>query len=184
MFYQMYSFWWNIDVLKPHAGRRKGCKMAFLFLVTLIFDPDLQTHPRDEPNTSSTWIWRKSIQRSRDISYTNKKHRRRQKQNLPQFTARGNNSTNKSTLVSLITVTTCYYNLQSICKVYVTDQPTSAHGNELLAHVLWTRIYCCYINRLTVVKCHRKVSGSQSDLRVYSRLLVMALVDSPRITSC
>jgi len=31
--------------------------------MTLTFDLDIQTHPSEEPNTSSLWIWRKSVQR-------------------------------------------------------------------------------------------------------------------------
>jgi len=39
--------------------------MPFLSLVTLTFDLylDLQTRPSEGPNTSSVWIWRKSVQR-------------------------------------------------------------------------------------------------------------------------
>jgi len=50
------------DVLpnKPHAGRRKGGKMPSLSLVTLTFD--LQTCLRKGPNTSTVWIWCKSVQ--------------------------------------------------------------------------------------------------------------------------
>jgi len=36
--------------------------VIFLFLVTLTFDLDLQTHPSEGPNTSSVWIWHKSFQ--------------------------------------------------------------------------------------------------------------------------
>jgi len=35
----------------------------FLSLVTLTFDLDIQTRPSEGPNTSSLWIWRKSVQR-------------------------------------------------------------------------------------------------------------------------
>jgi len=37
----------------------KGPKNAVLSLVTLTFD--LQTRPSEGPNTSSVWIWRKSV---------------------------------------------------------------------------------------------------------------------------
>ena len=36
-------------------------KMLFLSLVTLTFDLDLQTCPSEGPNTSSVWIWHKSV---------------------------------------------------------------------------------------------------------------------------
>jgi len=53
MFYQIH---------KPHAGCQKREKCRSLSLVTLTFDLDLQTHPSEESNTSSVWIWRKSVQ--------------------------------------------------------------------------------------------------------------------------
>jgi len=41
----------------------KGMKNAvFLSLVTLTFDLDIQTGLSKRPNTSSTWIWCKSVQ--------------------------------------------------------------------------------------------------------------------------
>jgi len=47
-----------------------------------------QTRTSEGPNTSSMWIWRKSIQRFQRFWHTNKKsHNQRQKQNLTQFTA-------------------------------------------------------------------------------------------------
>jgi len=63
---------------KLHAGRRRGRKNAVFcprWPSRLTFDLDLQTHLSEGPNTSSLWIWRKSVQQlnSRDISYTNKK---------------------------------------------------------------------------------------------------------------
>jgi len=36
--------------------------MPFLSLVTLTFDLGLQTSPSEGLNTSSMWIWRKSVQ--------------------------------------------------------------------------------------------------------------------------
>ena len=43
---------------KPHAGRRKCRKILFfLSLLTLTFDPDLQTRPSGGSNMYSTWIW-------------------------------------------------------------------------------------------------------------------------------
>jgi len=39
---------------------QKGRQMLFLSPVTLTFD--LQTRPHKGPNTSSVWIWHKSIQ--------------------------------------------------------------------------------------------------------------------------
>jgi len=42
-------------------------------MVTVTFDLDLQTRPNEGPNTSSVWIWRKSVQRfPRYFTYTNK----------------------------------------------------------------------------------------------------------------
>ena len=51
---------------------------AFSFFVILNFylRHSIQTRPSEGPNTSSLWIWRKSVQRisgSRDISHSNKK---------------------------------------------------------------------------------------------------------------
>jgi len=66
----------------------------FLSLVTLTFDLDLQTRPCERWNTSSVWIWRKSIQRFPGYFIHNQKETQidgAQKQNLPQFTACGNN---------------------------------------------------------------------------------------------
>jgi len=39
------------------------CTARFLSLATLTFDLDIQTLPSEGPDTSSQWIWRKSIQR-------------------------------------------------------------------------------------------------------------------------
>jgi len=52
---------------KPHAGRRKGRKGIFCLWwpLPLTFDLDRQKHPSEEPDTSSLWIWRKSVQRFR-----------------------------------------------------------------------------------------------------------------------
>jgi len=64
---------------------------VFLFLVTLTFD--LETRPNETPNRSSVWIWHKSVQQLRGY-FTHKQKTtdwRRHKQNLPQFTACGNN---------------------------------------------------------------------------------------------
>ena len=60
---------------KPHAGhqKRRKCRFCLWWSWSLTFDRDLQTRPSVGPNTSSVWIWRKSVQ-SRDISCTNKKH--------------------------------------------------------------------------------------------------------------
>jgi len=38
-------------------------KPRFLSMVTLTFDLDIQTRPNEGPNTSSLWIWRKSVHR-------------------------------------------------------------------------------------------------------------------------
>ena len=61
---------------KPQAGHRnsKGAKNAVLSLVTLTFDLDLQTRPSEGPNTSSVWIWRKSVQRFPGIFHTQTKN--------------------------------------------------------------------------------------------------------------
>jgi len=67
--------------------RQKSC---FLSLVTLTFDLDIQTLLSGGPNTSSPWIWWKSVQRfPRYFRHKQKSHRQRPKQNLPQFTACG-----------------------------------------------------------------------------------------------
>jgi len=38
--------------------------MSFLSLVTLTADLDIHTRPSEGPDTSSVWMWRKSVQRS------------------------------------------------------------------------------------------------------------------------
>ena len=51
---------------KPQAGRRKGRKNVVFcpcWPWPLTFVLDLQTRPSDWPNTSSMWIWRKSVHR-------------------------------------------------------------------------------------------------------------------------
>jgi len=53
---------------KLHAGHWKGQNVVFV-----PDDFELHTRPSEGPNTSSVWIWHKSIQRFRDISYTQKK---------------------------------------------------------------------------------------------------------------
>jgi len=84
------------DVLpnKPHAGRQKGRKITFVcpwWPWHLTFDLDLQIRPSEGPNTYTVWIWRKSVQLFRIyFIYKQKSHRQRQKQNLTQFTACGN----------------------------------------------------------------------------------------------
>jgi len=76
---------------KPPGGRRKGRKMPFVSLEALTLDLDLQSHPNEGPNTSSLWIWHKSIQRfTRYFIHKQNSHRPHQKQNLPQFSACGN----------------------------------------------------------------------------------------------
>jgi len=58
---------------KPHAGHQS--------LVTLTFD--IQSPPTEGPNTSSLWIWHKSVQRlTRYFAHKQKSHRQCQKQNL------------------------------------------------------------------------------------------------------
>jgi len=67
-------------------------KCRFLSLVTLIFD--LQTSPSKGPNTSSMWIWRKSVQLfQRYFIHKQKSHRQRHKQNLTHLTACSKNLT-------------------------------------------------------------------------------------------
>jgi len=69
--------------------------MPFLSLVSLTFDLDLQTRPNEGPNASYVWILRKSVQwLARYFIHKQKKvsDRQRQKHNLPQFTACGNNA--------------------------------------------------------------------------------------------
>ena len=57
----------------------------------LPIDLDIQTRPSEGSNTSSVWIWRKSIRRfSRYFIRKQKSHRPCQKQNLTQLTACGN----------------------------------------------------------------------------------------------
>jgi len=64
----------------------------------LTFDIDLQTHPSERPNTFFTWIWRKSVQRFPRYFIHKQKTTdwRRQKQNLLQFTACGNQQVESS----------------------------------------------------------------------------------------
>jgi len=67
--------------------------MPFLSLVTLNFDLDFKTRPGEGPNVSTVWIWRRSVQRFPRYFIHKRKTAewRRQKQNLPQFRACGNN---------------------------------------------------------------------------------------------
>jgi len=48
---------------KNDKTRAKEVLRAFLFLVTLTYDLDIQTRPSEGPNVSSLLIWRKSVQR-------------------------------------------------------------------------------------------------------------------------
>ena len=47
---------WRYNAFYFQWGRK-------LSLVTLTFDLNIQTHPSEGSNTSSMWIWRKSVQR-------------------------------------------------------------------------------------------------------------------------
>ena len=89
---------------KWHAGHWKGRKCSFLSQVTLTFDLYLQTRPSEGPNTSSMWIWRKSVQWfPRYFIHKQEKHsdRWRQKQNLLQLsTTRNLVTTNRSYISS------------------------------------------------------------------------------------
>jgi len=61
-------------------------------------DIDLQSRPSEGPNTSSVWIWRKSVQWFRRYFIHKQKSRtQRQKQNLTQFTECGKNTQNTYT---------------------------------------------------------------------------------------
>ena len=63
-----------------------GVHSAFLSLVTLTFDLDIQTRPSEGPNPSSLWISRKSVQRfPRYLIHKQKKLHTALKQNLAQF---------------------------------------------------------------------------------------------------
>ena len=72
-------------------------------MVTLTFDTDLQTRLSEGPNTSSLWIWHKSVQWFRRyFIHKQKSHRQRQKQSLMQFTVCGkNNSNNNNNITNL-----------------------------------------------------------------------------------
>jgi len=57
--------------------------MPFSSLVTLTFDLDIQTGPSEGPNTSSLWIWHKSVQWfPRYFIHKQRSHTQRQKQTL------------------------------------------------------------------------------------------------------
>jgi len=70
---------------------------------------DIKTRQHEESNTSSMWIWHKSVQRFPKAFHT-QRHRQRQKQNLPQFTACGKNCTKQK-----ITKTALCIILTNIC---------------------------------------------------------------------
>jgi len=53
-------------------------------------DRDLQTQPSEGPNTSSVWVWRKSVQHFPRYFIHKQKKSQHQKQSLTQFTACGN----------------------------------------------------------------------------------------------
>ena len=66
--------------------------MPFLSVVTSTFDLDIQTHPSEGPTRLLCEFGANPFSGSHDISYTNQKVTgQRQKQNLTQFTACGNN---------------------------------------------------------------------------------------------
>jgi len=48
--------WRCLTKHKPQQAAERAEKCRFLFLATLTFDFDLQTHPSEGPNTSSVWI--------------------------------------------------------------------------------------------------------------------------------
>jgi len=77
-----------------HSFAARGwweCTVHLLSLVKLTFDLDIQTRPSEWPNTSSLWIWRKSVQPFQRylIHKQTKKWQTAPKQNLMQFTACG-----------------------------------------------------------------------------------------------
>ena len=89
----------QLSISKVYAplglGPPKGPKNA----VVVPGDLDLQTHPSEGPNTSSVWIWRNRyfIHKQKNTDW------RRQKQNLPQFTACDNKSPrNKNRLLCVV----------------------------------------------------------------------------------
>jgi len=85
------------DIL-PNINRTQAAERAEKYRFSpwwpwlLTFDLDLQTRPSEGTNTSSVWIWRKSVQRFPRLSYRDKKVTDSTKQNLTQFTACGNDS--------------------------------------------------------------------------------------------
>jgi len=57
--------------------------MPFMSLMTLTSDCDIQTHPSERPNTSSLWIWCKSVQWFPTyFTYKQKSHRQCQNRTL------------------------------------------------------------------------------------------------------
>ena len=82
---------------KLHADCQKGRKM--LFFVPGDLDLDLQTRPSEGPNMSSMWIWCKTVQQFQRCFMQKQKATdwRRQKQNLPQFTACSNKALHRNT---------------------------------------------------------------------------------------
>jgi len=83
----------NINCMQA-AKRAEKCH--FLSVVTLTFDLDIQTPPSEGPNTSfHVNLVQICSAVPRDISYTKKSRRQRQKQNITQFTTCGKNKRNR-----------------------------------------------------------------------------------------
>jgi len=97
------------------AERAEKCRFCPWWPWPLTVHIDLQTHPSEGPNTSSMWIWCKSVQRFLSCFIHNQKTTdwRRQKQNLPQFTACGNNNITKTTIPSLQSSDQHYWTLKN-----------------------------------------------------------------------
>ena len=130
-------------------------KMPFFVPGDLYLWPS--TCPNKGPNTSSMWIWCKSVSAVPGIFHTQTKNAdfwRRQKQKLPQFTACGNNLS-YSTFCLLNTMLYSEYNTID-CHQYLWWRFVNNFGN------LCAQISPSYSNKCSrQVECMLKVIGAR-----------------------
>jgi len=164
-----------------------NCSQAveiFLSLVTLTFVLDIQTRPSDGPNTSSLWIWHKSVQRfPRYFIHKRKSHRQCQKQNLMQFIACGNKKNTSVVssydLITMRKVVRQFSRLEYHCIKWYTSGPIAYRlrlhwwHDRLMSSLLW---HCWFgvrksiqpVKKFWVMRCWR--DSHASSLKIFYRL--------------
>ena len=143
--------------------------------MTMTFDLHLQTHPSEGPNTSSVWIWRKSVQRF-PWYFTKKTKCMRQKPNLPQFTACGNCA---ATMLESIHIflrqkhlprhTSIYEKSQDIKDYYETRRDWDTVKMFQTKTVPKRRLS----RHITVIQCHNKCLLHLASIRWHGKLLLI-----------